>query len=153
MINIVILPKFKKHVAKKSLAQALKMTLLETSVAPESVGLTLAIEDNLMIQSLNRQFRNIDSVTDVLSFPADEVDPDTNIRYLGDVIISYEQAQAQAEAENHSLHEELILLAIHGTLHLLGYDHIQDDEKINMWNIQNKLLAKLECTIRSPEWR
>ncbi|NPV85146.1 MAG: rRNA maturation RNase YbeY [Anaerolineae bacterium] len=150
MINIVIPSKFKKLVAKDRLAQALKMTLLETSIAPESVGLTLAIEDNLTIQSLNRQFRDIDSVTDVLSFPANEVDPDTNICYLGDIIISYEQAKLQAETGNHPLQEELMLLAIHGALHLLGYDHIQDDEKVKMWSIQDKLLKKLECAIRSP---
>jgi probable rRNA maturation factor len=92
----------------------------------EPCALTVQLAENEEIRRLNRQFAGIDSVTDVLSFPAEDepyaTEPGEPL-YLGDVIIAVPVAKTQAAATGHSLMVELQMLAIHGTLHLLGYDH------------------------------
>jgi probable rRNA maturation factor len=93
---------------------------------------------------LNRQYLGVDAPTDVLSFPVGEVDPESEALYLGDILISYPQALAQAEAAGHPVQAELQLLVVHGTLHLLGYDHAEEDEKTLMWKAQDEILARLE---------
>ena len=86
--------------------------------------LSLLLTDNVEIQELNRTYRDLDKATDVLSFPQDEdAVNETGDTLLGDVVISVETAARQAEEHHLSFNEELILLAIHGILHLLGYDH------------------------------
>ncbi|MFH2040741.1 MAG: rRNA maturation RNase YbeY [Chloroflexota bacterium] len=105
--------------------------------------ITLVISDDALIKDLNRQFRKMDSVTDVLSFPSNEIDLDTGKPYLGDIIISYPQALQQADQAGHPVETELQLLTIHGMLHLLGFDHANDEEKKEMWAIQAKILGKL----------
>ena len=85
--------------------------------------------DNKRIRELNSNFRNIDSATDVLSFPMGEngdypINPETNFKLLGDIVISVERAVAQAEDFNHSVRRELGYLTTHSMLHLLGYDHV-----------------------------
>ncbi len=86
----------------------------------------------------------------MLSFQADELDPETGRRYLGDVIISYPRAQAQAQAGGHALPAELQLLVVHGVLHLLGHDHGAPAEKEAMWALQAEILQRLGCAISSP---
>ena len=91
--------------------------------------LSLLLTDDLEIQSLNRQYREIDRPTDVLSFPQDEdAVNETGDTLLGDVVISVETAARQAKDHHLSFNEELILLAIHGILHLLDYDHERSEE-------------------------
>ena len=86
--------------------------------------LSLLLTDDVEIQELNRTYRDLDKATDVLSFPQDEdAVNETGDTLLGDVVISVETAARQAEEHHLSFNEELILLAIHGILHLLGYDH------------------------------
>jgi probable rRNA maturation factor len=108
--------------------------------------LTIVLSDDDQLQELNRQFLLIDEPTDVLSFPAELTDPDTNAPYLGDIIISYQRAQVQAAAGSHAIEDELHLLAVHGVLHLCGYDHAGDEEKAEMWAVQAKILAQLGST-------
>ncbi len=99
------------------------------------------------IRELNRNFRQVDSVTDVLSFESDgEIDPATGTEYLGDIIICLEQAAKQAEQSGHSVENEVALLEIHGLLHLLGYDHMDDAQKDEMWHYQDLYLDK--CGIK-----
>lgn len=105
--------------------------------------LTIVITDDEQIRKLNKQYRKIDAVTDVLSFPSDEIDPETGIAYLGDVVISYPQTIKQATIACHSVETELQLLTIHGVLHLFGFDHSNDEEKTRMWEVQNAALQKL----------
>lgn len=81
------------------------------------------------IRKINSQFRNIDSATDVLSFPLSEngvydINPETNAKMLGDVLISLEHAEAQAAEYGHSFERETAYLTVHSVLHLLGYDHV-----------------------------
>jgi len=94
-----------------------------SSVAPARARgtVTVAIVSDARVRALNRKFRKKDNATDVLSFPAEEP------RYLGDVVISSGMAARQACAAGHSLATELRVLALHGLLHLLGYDHERDD--------------------------
>ena len=105
------------------------------------VDVTLIITDDKHIQQLNKDYRGISSPTDVLSFEQNFIDPETETFYLGDIIISIEQAQKQAHQAQHSLLSECALLAIHGTLHLLGFDHTSAEEEKAMWEEQNNLLA------------
>ena len=93
--------------------------------------LSILLVDDANIQNLNRQHRNIDTATDVLSFPQIE-DGEFISHMLGDVVISVETARRQADEHHFSLEQELVLLLLHGLLHLLGYDHerSQKDEKL-----------------------
>lgn len=93
-----------------------------TTVAPGRArgAVTVAVVSDARVRSLNRTFRGKDAPTDVLSFPADEP------RLLGDVVIAAGVARRQAQAAGHSLQTELRVLALHGLLHLLGYDHETD---------------------------
>jgi probable rRNA maturation factor len=110
-----------------------------------SADLTLVLTGDARLQELNRQFLGIDASTDVLSFPAGDVDPESQSLYLGDVIISYLRAQDQAaRAKNpHPVNDELQLLVVHGVLHLLGYDHVEAGEKAAMWAAQVEILERL----------
>ncbi len=118
--------------------QALKFARLE-----QEAELTLVLTDDAQVHELNLNYRQVDAATDVLSFPAGETDPDTGNLYLGDIVISVPRAQIQAETEGHSLEAELRLLVVHGVLHLLGYDHADEDEKATMWSAQSQILSKL----------
>jgi probable rRNA maturation factor len=123
--------------------QAAQQTLIHEKLAYDA-DLTLVLTDDDQVHSLNRQFRQVDAPTDVLSFPAGDIDPDTGNQYLGDIIISIPRALAQAEAESHSNEDELRLLVVHGVLHLLGYDHADDQEQLLMWAAQAEILARLK---------
>lgn len=131
------------------LASAAKTTLSEADVLDE-VGLSVVISDDAQLRQLNRQFMGVDAATDVLSFPSDEIDPEMGERYIGDVIISYSRAAAQADASGHSLPVELQLLVVHGVLHLLGYDHTDPSQKEVMWSLQGTILKKLGSSVIAP---
>lgn len=123
-------------------------TALQTGEADDNADMTLALSDDAQLHELNRQFLEIDAPTDVLSFPSGETDPDSETLYLGDVIISYPRAQAQAAAGGHAVEDELQLLAVHGALHLLGHDHADESEKTAMWALQTRALEALGCPLR-----
>jgi probable rRNA maturation factor len=99
--------------------------------------------NNRTIQKLNKNFRNVDTSTDVLSFPSEEIDPESGIRYLGDVIISIEKARLQSLQAGKPFIDELTMLLVHGCLHLTGLDHASEDEKQKMKMHQELLLQKL----------
>jgi probable rRNA maturation factor len=116
------------------------------------VDLTVVIADDARLHQLNREFLGVDKPTDVLSFPAGHVDPDTNRTYLGDVIISLPAASKQASQAGHAISSEIYLLVVHGILHLLGHDHIQPEEKSKMWLAQDEILEYLGLDLQSPEF-
>jgi len=151
MINIDIHESFTLDIDPSSLIRAAEAVMNIQKAGP-NVDLTIVIEDNDKLHELNYQFLGIDQPTDVLSFPANETDPETGNLYLGDVIISYPMAQSQAAKADHPVDDELQLLVIHGVLHLLGYDHQEETEKEFMWAIQNSLIKQLNLSIHSlPE--
>jgi len=115
-----------------------------------AANITIVLSDDTQLQKLNFEFLQINTPTDVLSFPVDEKDPETNERYLGDIVISYPRALVQAAAGGHNVRDELLLLVVHGVLHLLGYDHSQEGEKRVMWERQSEILKELGCTISHP---
>jgi probable rRNA maturation factor len=106
------------------------------SVAPGRArgAVTVALVPDSRVRALNRQYRKKDAPTDVLSFPADEPDE------LGDVLISVGVARRQALAAGHAFATELRILALHGLLHLLGYDHERDDGQ--MARLERRLRRK-----------
>jgi len=105
--------------------------------------LTIVLAGDEQLHELNRQYLGIDTPTDVLSFPASEMDPDSRRAYLGDVLISIPRAEAQAEAAGHPLESEVQLLVVHGVLHLLGFDHGQVEQRARMWSVQGEVLESL----------
>ncbi len=111
-------------------------------------SITVTITNNKTLEQLNCQYRGINAPTDVLSFKNNpdpdfpDVDP-AIINYLGDVVIYYPVAKAQAKARGHTLLGEITLLAVHGTLHLLGFDHDTPDRKEKMWAAQYQIMTSL----------
>jgi len=106
----------------------------------ENAEVHLVLTDDKTIRELNQRFRDIDRATDVLSFPDGDELP-SGRRFLGEVVISLDSARRQAEALGHRDVRELCELALHGTLHLLGYDHVRDHGEMN--EIELKLRREL----------
>ncbi len=102
------------------------------------------IVDNDYIHKLNKEYRNIDRETDVITFALeDDKTFNPEVRILGDVYISIDKAKSQSVEYGHSLLRELCFLAVHGMLHLLGYDHMnKDDEKV-MFTLQEEILDEM----------
>lgn len=124
----------------EEVAGVLDAAVSATLIYEDAQGeVALLVTDDAGIHRMNREFRGIDRATDVLSFPAGEEDGG----FLGDIAISLERARAQAAEYGHSLARELSFLAVHGTLHLLGYDHIEEGERAEMFGIQEKILDKM----------
>lgn len=124
-------------------------TVIEKSFEYENVeprNVSVLICDNDEIKKLNGQFRDIDSPTDVLSFPMYDEDGELDSDELGDIVISLERAAAQAEEFGHSLRREVAFLTAHSMLHLFGYDHIDDSEREEMFEKQEEILAQLGIT-------
>ena len=114
-------------------------TLIHEAVEPH-IEISILLTDDLMMRKLNETFMGNDETTDVLSFPVGAPMPGVD-QYLGDIAISIPAAKRQADEAGHPLAEELRMLAIHATLHLLGYDHATAEEKQNMWSIQDSILS------------
>ena len=124
-------------------------------LAAENVGakteMGLVISSDERVQQLNRDYRGKDEPTDVLAFSAREeaddspfIPPPDGILHLGEVIISYPQAEIQAEEHGHPLKKELAILLIHGLLHLLGYDHEEINARRKMRSREKELLSLIE---------
>ena len=97
---------------------------------------------NEEIRTLNREYRNVDSETDVLSFPMDDVFD--GVAILGDIVLSTQKIIEQANDFNHSIEREMIYLTVHSMLHLLGYDHMDSDEKEEMRAKEKEIMKNLK---------
>lgn len=115
-----------KNLIEKSIAAVLKIEKLD-----ENVEVSVSFVGDDEIRDLNREYRGVDKSTDVLSFPMDDEFIIDN-RILGDVIINTRRVMEQAEELGHSNERELSYLTVHSILHLLGYDHIEDEDKKEM---------------------
>lgn len=113
----------------------------------EDAEISVTLVDNARIRELNNEFREIDRETDVLSFPMGdesfEADPDNDAILLGDIVISLEKAQEQAEEYGHSFRREVAFLLTHSLFHLLGYDHMTPEEETEMFAKQEAVLERL----------
>ncbi len=125
---------------------------LEEEGIDDDAEVSVTLVDNEGIRELNKEHRNIDRETDVLSFPLGddsgyEVDPDNDAIMLGDIVISLEKAAQQAQEYGHSYRREVAFLITHSLFHLLGYDHVnsEEEEKI-MFGKQEKVLDRLGIT-------
>lgn len=141
----------------ESLAEYTESIKKVCSEAIENEGISGALDISFVseeeILALNTGFRNIDRVTDVLSFPANELSAPISVSgvtcdmateddmiFLGDIAICVKRAEEQAEEYGHSLERELCFLAVHGTLHLMGYDHMTEEEEKEMFDVQERIL-------------
>lgn len=113
----------------------------------------ITIVDDEEIHTLNREYRNVDRPTDVLSFALDEGEEDEpelidgpEEHLLGDIIISAETAKRQGEEFGHGLEREIVYLAVHGLLHLLGYDHMTDEDKKIMRAKEEEALREIRLS-------
>jgi probable rRNA maturation factor len=136
------------------------LEILHPDIPPApSYEIGLRLTDDLQIQELNTQYRQQNKPTDVLAFAALEVDfpqseemLDSSPLYLGDIIVSVDTAQRQAQQQGHNLSTELAWLAAHGLLHLLGWDHPDDESLERMLKQQVKLLKAIGIAI-DTEWQ
>ena len=114
----------------------------------ENSEVSITLTDDKTIHELNKKFRGIDRPTDVLSFALRESDEpkilNAEFETLGDIIISVERAKLQAEEYGHSFLREMIFLEVHGLLHLLGYDHIEENDRLEMEAEQKFIMEKLK---------
>lgn len=149
MTHIVHVHADPEHGKYKTRLNEVARNTLTIAHAP-SGELSIALVDQQQIIDLNREFRHRDIPTDVLAFQADVQDPETGLTYLGDVIIAVPIAETQATSAGHSLEAELSFLTIHGLLHLLGFDHSNDDEKSKMWEMQAKIVEQMDLRINEP---
>lgn len=143
-VTLQIEPPFADRVDPGRINQAVQLTLQQIDHQTSSTA-TVVITDSETTRQLNRRYRGVDTPTDVLSF-GNRPDPDFptfDRDHLGDIIIAYPVAAAQAAAAGHQTQAEVILLAIHGILHLSGFDHDTPAHKEQMWTIQQQVLAEL----------
>ncbi|MBQ1335848.1 MAG: rRNA maturation RNase YbeY [Selenomonadaceae bacterium] len=114
----------------------------------EDSEVSVTLTNNAYIHTLNKEYRNMDRPTDVLSFALNEseepeIEGSFGANALGDIIISVERAEEQAEEYGHSLRREVAFLTVHGMLHLLGYDHMEEEEREEMEKEQRFVMEQL----------
>ena len=145
-VDVQTAPRFAGKVDAELLRRVAAEALRREGVEGE-IALSVVITYDEAVRELNRQFRDVDAPTDVLAFGTGEegdfVTAPGEQAYLGDVVISYPRAVAQAEEYGHSVNRELALLAVHGVLHLLGYDNVDEAERMKMGARQNEILGSL----------
>ena len=122
---------------KKAAAAALRAEGVDE---PCEIGVTLTNDKG--IHGINCEQRGVDRPTDVLSFPIDEMNYDTNRRYLGDMVLSLERAEAQVEEYGGGFAHEVQYLTVHSVLHLLGYDHLDEGEEKAKMRAREKAIMK-----------
>jgi probable rRNA maturation factor len=153
VIDLQIEPTFAEQIDSDRLVGVAKATLRHCSV-PGPVELCIVVTDDETVRALNRQYRDVDAATDVLSFWNSETDGFVSAPemppYLGDVVISFPRAAQQASEAGHTAMSELELLTVHGVLHLLGHDHAVPEERAEMWAAQAAVLREVGTPISNP---
>jgi len=141
----------KNNLYEKIVKQAL-ITCFETeNLINKNVKMNVIFTNPDEIRKINKQYRNIDKATDVLSFPMFEKDEIEHFKnevsrvpeILGDIIISIKQVEVQAEEYGHSFERELAYMAVHGFFHIIGYDHIEEKDKKEMRKKEEEVLGKI----------
>ena len=134
---------YKKEIIKEVLDKCFKEEKLGKHI---TITVTLTNPEN--IRNINKKYRQIDNPTDVLSFPMFEKDEIPNIEgnipdVLGDIVISIPKVEEQAEEYGHSFKRELSYMVVHGFYHLMGFDHMKEEEKAEMREKEENILGKL----------
>ena len=136
----------------KMLVRKAILTTLEYEGADTDCEVSVTFTDNEGIHAINKEYRNIDRPTDVLSFPQINYDEGEELMegdMLGDIVLSLERAREQAEEFGHSFERECAFLCAHSTLHLLGYDHeLSDEDDADMRRRQSEIMEKMGLSIK-----
>ena len=134
----------------ETMKEALSVILGQEGINEDGAEVSVSFVTPEEIKKLNSEYRNVDSVTDVLSFPQFEnveelidAEENTGVAELGDVVICMDRAKSQAEEFGHPLKREVIYLFVHSILHLLGYDHMEEDEKKVMRAREEEVMGEL----------
>lgn len=131
-----------------AIEEALSFSLKSEGVFAEEIEISLSLVSNDEIKELNKTYRGRDAITDVLSFPQytslDEIKNEKDFLCLGDIVISLDKVREQSEEYGHSIERELLYLTIHSLLHLIGYDHINEEDKILMRSKEENILKQLD---------
>lgn len=139
-MQIEVINQTKEKIDEKDLLKLCKYAVKKLKVKKPIFN--LIIVDNKRIREINKEFRKIDKETDVISFALEENNDIiySKFRFLGDIYISIDKAKEQAELYGHALKREMHFLTIHGILHLLGYDHIKDSDRVIMRKLEESVL-------------
>lgn len=143
-IEVRIHPQFSGRVSRARLVRLARKALRARDT---HAAVTIYITNDAEIRKLNRAFHATNAPTDVLAFPMHSVGHPRELVYLGDVVISYERARAQARQVGWRISDELDLLTVHGILHLLGYTDEMPTARARMWQEQEKILGR-----KIPDW-
>lgn len=134
-----------KYIVTEEIESLIEKVILESFKVEglsDNYEVSISFVDNVEIKILNNEYRGVDSETDVLSFPMDE-DFIVATPLLGDIIISMERAKEQAEEYGHSLEREVAYLTTHSMFHLMGYDHMNEEEKHLMRGKEKQVMRNL----------
>lgn len=142
MLNLILPNSYAQEIDQTRLAIAFREGAKILGLSKKT-SLTLRVTNNRLIRQFNHAWRGENSPTDVLSFENTFTDPETGEEYLGDIVISFEQARQQAKLGGHTVQSEVELLFVHGLLHLAGYDHDQKEEWAEMTKAQDQILKKI----------
>lgn len=150
----------KLNLSEEEIIRDVVLAVLDYEGCPYAAEVNVVVTDNHEIQKMNREYRGIDAPTDVLSFPMleftvpsdfshveeafeDCFNPESGELMLGDIMISVDKVEEQAEKYGHSLERELAFLTAHSMLHLCGYDHVEEEERLVMEEKQRQILAHM----------
>lgn len=137
-----------KDIKEENIEKYAETVLKEEFGGEKDVYVSLVLSDNESIRKINREYRDKDKATDVISFAYLEVEDEFETPYitLGDIIISLEKVDEQSKEYGHSFERELYYVLTHGILHLLGYDHIEEEDKIEMRKKEEEILSRYGYT-------
>lgn len=153
MFEIIYKEIEEKEEYEKIIQRVLEQCFKEENIENSKLYITITLTNPETIKQINTEYRNIERATDVLSFPMfekDELDEkikNKNFEYpdvLGDIVISIEKVEEQAKEYGHSFERELSYMVVHGFYHLMGYDHIKEEDKKQMRPKEEKILNDLE---------
>lgn len=130
------------HPETANLVKKAADTALKAEKVDERCEISVTLTDDAGIHIINRENRNVDKPTDVLSFPIGEEDYDTGCLFLGDMVLSLERAEAQGEEYGGGYAHEVQYLTVHSVLHLLGYDHLDEGEEKTRMRAREKAIMK-----------
>jgi len=141
MINIIQNVSFPNELNIDKLREKFQEALQQLKVSESEV--TIVLDSNKKLRELKYLYLGKDEIPDVLSFTSGEINPETGNIYLGDIVISLEKANYQAEVNNHSIELEILTLVVHGLLHLLNYDHSIESDAKTMFDKQDRILEDI----------
>ena len=140
-----------EEISAKAMKNALKMAHLPRVLRGRQIEASIVLANDDLIQVLNREYRDMDKPTNVLSFAsldADDPIPDDGPVHIGDIILSFQTIDREAKDEDKFFKDHFTHMIVHGTLHLLGYDHIEEDEANIMEAMEIRILEKMN--IQNP---